>query len=975
MELKKRLSQDLKDYQSIPFWSWNDELEADELRRQIREMKKAGIGGFFMHARGGLTTEYLGEKWFDVTGACIDEARKQGMDAWCYDENGWPSGFAGMKLLEDENNWEHYIVCETKKEFDESALAVYALNGQRIERVRAALDGEHDYITIYERKNSSVVDILNPEIVRKFLDETHEKYYARFGRDFGNPMMGFFTDEPQFFRWDTAYTPVMLEEYRRRYGEDLLDELGALFVDCEQSDRLRFRYWTVMNFLYTENFAKQIYDWCTEHNCQLTGHTIEESSLFGQMMCCAGVMPFYKYEHKPGMDWLGRDISTEASPRQVSSVAQQYGKKHVLTETFACAGWDVTPRELKRIAEWQYVNGVNQMCQHLYPYSIRGQRKRDYPAFYSEHNTWTQPEEFRHFNDYFTALGYMLAESTEVADVAVIHPIHSAYLTFKRNERDCVTELNRRFFELIETLGRANIGHHYIDETLLKEDGRVDGDRLVMGKCAYSIVVVPEMDNLDANTAALLKQFVANGGKLYLQGEAPTLVDGEKADLSFLRANIAFDDMVSDEYSINAPSTEIRSTMRHADFGRFLYAVNLSSEATFAVEYRFAAKGAKRFDLETREEAPLSFRREGDEIVVPLTFAPGQSYVILLDDEAQSVAPAETGAVHSVTDGEAEIVAADENTLTLDYASMSFDGVEYTRPLPIMAVSDRLLRGKTNRTVFVKYAFEMAERPASLRVEFEDMNARSVRLNGEELGKTETGSFDLSFRTADILDKAVVGHNELVFEIDYTQPQEVYDVFNGVYYEHSDGTESLINCLSYRTNIECVYLRGDFGVKAGAFREGEKHTLITSDGFAIVPSKKKVHIGALAQEGYPFFGGRMTFRFHVTADGTETMLRLPGRYAIAKVRVNGGAEKMVMFDTACDVSGLLKKGDNTVDVTLYSSYRNVFGPFHFAKDPEPFGVSPDLFSGYGWWKEDGTCEHYTDDYAFVRFGLTGLELA
>ena len=82
-----------------------------------------------------------------------------------------------------------------------------------------------------------------------------------------------------------------------------------------------------------------------------------------------------------------------------------------------------------------------------------------------------------------------------------------------------------------------------------------------------------------------------------------------------------------------------------------------------------------------------------------------------------------------------------------------------------------------------------------------------------------------------------------------------------------------------------------------------------------------------------------------------------------------------MFDTACDVSGLLKKGDNTVDVTLYSSYRNVFGPFHFAKDPEPFGVSPDLFSGYGWWKEDGTCEHYTDDYAFVRFGLTGLELA
>ena len=111
MNLKDCLNQDLTRYESIPFWSWNDELEPDELRRQIRAMKKAGIGGFFMHARGGLTTEYLGEKWFEATEACIDEAKKQGMDAWCYDENGWPSGFAGMKLLEDEANWVHYVVC------------------------------------------------------------------------------------------------------------------------------------------------------------------------------------------------------------------------------------------------------------------------------------------------------------------------------------------------------------------------------------------------------------------------------------------------------------------------------------------------------------------------------------------------------------------------------------------------------------------------------------------------------------------------------------------------------------------------------------------------------------------------------------------------------------------------------------------------------------------------------------------------
>lgn len=84
----------------VPFWSWNDKLEPDELRRQIGAMQDAGMGGFFMHARGGLETEYLSEDWFRAVEASVDEAKKRGMQAWCYDENGWPSGFAGGKLLE-----------------------------------------------------------------------------------------------------------------------------------------------------------------------------------------------------------------------------------------------------------------------------------------------------------------------------------------------------------------------------------------------------------------------------------------------------------------------------------------------------------------------------------------------------------------------------------------------------------------------------------------------------------------------------------------------------------------------------------------------------------------------------------------------------------------------------------------------------------------------------------------------------------
>jgi len=76
-------------------WSWNGDLEEDELIRQVHVMKEMGMGGFFVHSRTGLKTEYLGDKWFDLINRCADEAGKLGLKAWFNDEDRWPSGLAG----------------------------------------------------------------------------------------------------------------------------------------------------------------------------------------------------------------------------------------------------------------------------------------------------------------------------------------------------------------------------------------------------------------------------------------------------------------------------------------------------------------------------------------------------------------------------------------------------------------------------------------------------------------------------------------------------------------------------------------------------------------------------------------------------------------------------------------------------------------------------------------------------------------
>ena len=83
------------EYRGAPFWSWNTRLTPEILRRDIACLDKMGFGGFNMHPRAGMATEYLSDEYMECVKACVDEAKKRGMYAWLYDEDKWPSGFAG----------------------------------------------------------------------------------------------------------------------------------------------------------------------------------------------------------------------------------------------------------------------------------------------------------------------------------------------------------------------------------------------------------------------------------------------------------------------------------------------------------------------------------------------------------------------------------------------------------------------------------------------------------------------------------------------------------------------------------------------------------------------------------------------------------------------------------------------------------------------------------------------------------------
>ena len=140
-------------YRPLPFWSWNDKLEKKKLIDQIHWMCENGIGGFFMHARGGLQTPYMDEEWFDNVSASVEEGHKRGMRPWAYDENGWPSGFGNG------------FVNGKGIEYQQKTLR-YECGEKHTETTIANVDGYHFYYEI----NPFYSDVLDRKVTDEFME-------------------------------------------------------------------------------------------------------------------------------------------------------------------------------------------------------------------------------------------------------------------------------------------------------------------------------------------------------------------------------------------------------------------------------------------------------------------------------------------------------------------------------------------------------------------------------------------------------------------------------------------------------------------------------------------------------------------------------------------------------------------------------------------------------------------------------------
>jgi len=981
-------------YKPTPFWSWNDKLEIEDLKWQIKEMHKVGLGGYFMHARGGLRTEYMGEDWFDCVKTCITEGQRFGMDSWSYDEEGWPSGFGGGKVtaLGDEYHvkWlEHGIV--GKDELNERIpLAYYTINDETYEYFPEIPETNETVYFVCRNKNLFYIDILNPKVVQAFIESTYDEYYNRIGNDFGDGKMpGFFTDEPQYSNGRTPWSYTLPQEFEKRYGYNIFAHLICLFKEVKGAEAFRYDFWKMVNDLYTKSFGKQIFDWCNEHNCLWTGHVMNEDNLYAQMRCTAGVMPFYEHMHRPGIDWLCRGIASPIIPKQVSSVARQLGKEMVLTETFALCGWDVSFEELKWIAEWQFINGVTSICQHLESYSIEGRRKRDYPPSLFYQSPWW--DDYKGFNEYFTKLGKLLAEGKESPDILVLHPIHSAWTIYTDFENDRIRHYDRDFVFIADNFAGLHLPYHFGDETIISSHGSISADKFIVGNCAYKSVVLPSMYTIDETTYELLDSFLKNGGDVVSIGDMPKCINGRPdSRMDTLSEKITHilkdDEMIIKHFSYknlknvsvlndDGEVKEIRFCERMTEEGRVFFIQNQNRYNRYDVKINLKdVKGISLLCLDDLSINSVKTTKTADGCSVYLSFAPMQSFVLLETEgtPSQSVQTIQKHAGTLELSTAWTVESSDLNNLTIDYVCYSIDGGKtFSDPINILDLMDKLINMRYNDSIIIKHEFEICkDMNLDLCKNFAMVHEYSsehfkIYVNDNEVKHDGVSWWlDKAFKKVDIRPHIKYGKNTILISGKFYQNQKVYDVLFG-----DNVMETERNRLTFDTELESIYLVGDFGVFSHSpFLDGtERRAIYTDGGFYISNSVTKLTHGEITSQGYPFFRGRMILSQDVIPSEFAGVFSMKKPFAVmSKLYVNDKFIKEFLWaDYSLDISQHLDYGKpNKISLELITGNRNLLGPHHNSFG-ENYAVAPHSFSPNG----NYSLHNWRDRYCFVKTGF------
>jgi hypothetical protein len=1005
-QLRKLFKDPPAEYRSTPLWDWNDKITEEGIDFQMEKFKEGGLGGVFVHPRPGLITEYLSDDWDRLFEHTVKKGRELGLKVWIYDENSYPSGFAGGHVqaempdsyihgtgmscevqsllkadtgryevvLKEENNGFRDITADMKSE--EGKKGVYYL-------FRITFGKKS-----YWYGNFPYVDLIYKGVTQKFMDITMKGYEKHNRTEFGNTLMGIFTDEPNLeaamdpgsvFRW----TPDLFEEFKAKWGYDLKLNLPSLVDEVGNWKKVRHDYYELILGMFIDRWAKPWNRYCNEKGLAWTGHYWEH----GWPTPTEGIdeASFYIFHQQPGIDMLGNELipggnggqfGNTRAVRELRSAANQGGHIRTLSETYGGAGWEINFTNFKRLVDWEEVLGVNFVNQHLSYYTIKGVRKFDYPPSFSYHEPWWTS--YKTMGDYIGRLSMAMASGQQINRILVLQPNTTAWMYFSRKiHNEMIDSIKNSFKRFIYRLERNHFEYDLGSENVLRMIGSVKKSQLVVGERSYQTVVIPEsMTNFDRSTLELLKDFLKQGGRVlsftrdipYLDGvEATGIKELMKAYPNQWTFAASTNDPVvkeifrQEDFSIAEPDPalgELYFQRRMMDDGQLVLFVNTDSLSHAGATITAKGKSLVRMDLRTGDCFTITAKPGSGTVSFDLDLLPVGSALYYISkntpSEPSEAVPGIRGDPVSASGG-LTVKAEAENVLVLNYMdvksrNLDLKNVYFMKAMHQLFDSNGFAMGnpwqhkiqykqsylamdtfKTGSGFEVNYHFTISKsmdpkQLSLLSAVVERPELWDVYLNGKKLDRSDQWWIDRDFHQFPLGDKVEKGMNTLTLKAQK---------------------------MSVLAELMPVYIIGDFILNP------------LKKGFEITGGNM-TKPGSWKTNGYPFYGQQVSYvqNFKVDKTARDFVVKLNNwNGTMAEVMVNGNAAGLILWPPyELNVGSWIKDGDNEIKVKVTGSLKNTFGYFYKS--------NRQWINGPGDWDEAPADIPSLDQFFLMDYGLS-----
>jgi alpha-L-rhamnosidase len=703
-------------------WWWFGPSETNpELKRELEQMKAAGIGGVEITTLYALALDdpdtgfhnydFTSDEHLDHLRFAADEARRLGMRVDITLGNGWPFGgphipvtqaAGGLRVQADSVTSGSTSIAVPPLEAGERLMAAFVapVAGSDLDlkdakplplpsssRLDLPADTGSDRRVLFFISSRTGMMVKRPAVGAGgfVLDHYDDKAIENHLHAVGDRLLSAFGDHPPYAVFSDSledyasnWTPDLLSEFQRRRGYDLTPLLPALVGDFgPDTGAIRHDWGQTLTELANERFLQPIHAWAQQH------HTLFRSQTYGFPPV---TLSSNRYEDLPeGEGKASVNMWRQFSDtRWAASAGHLFDHNVISSETWTwlhSPSFRATPLDIKAEADLHFLQGINQLVGHGWPYSPEAAGEPGWRMYaagaFNAHNPWfaVMPD----LTAYLQRVSYALRLGKPANDVALLLPNDDVWATFVSG-----IQKNR---PPTSALGFDESGSNVtIDESLprfLKSDvipqildagfniDFIDADAIDAVGIPYKVLVLPGVDRLPLQTYEKILDFAQHGGIVIATRRLPATAPGlshalevssriQALSQKLFHGEVATAHFVSDEHDlgnqlgqwmhpdfVTTPSTpEIGFLHRHLDTGDLYFIANTSNRPhVFQAAFRASAAHAEVWDPFSGRGAGLANPNQ-----VNLDLQPYESRIVFLSKTALTPAPPQTREESKKTD-------------------------------------------------------------------------------------------------------------------------------------------------------------------------------------------------------------------------------------------------------------------------------------------------------------------------------------